>query len=122
MHYTYAFEKMSVWQQARQVAKLVYLKTKGFPKEELFGVTSQIRRASISICCNLAEGSARIGPKDQDRFYEIAFSSAIEVVNLLILSTDFEYLTEAEYNTLRTEMERLTYSINKLSSKKPTEG
>jgi four helix bundle protein len=98
------------------------LKTKSFPKEELFGVTSQIRRASISICCNLAEGSARISPKDQDRFYEIAFSSAIEVVNLLILCTDFEYLTEAEYNTFRAELERLTYSINKLSSKKPTEG
>ena len=64
MQYTYGFEKMSVWQQARQVTKLVYLKTKGFPKEELFGVTSQIRRASISICCNLAEGSARISPKD----------------------------------------------------------
>lgn len=119
MQYTYAFEKMSVWQQARQATKLIYLKTKSFPKEEMFGVTSQIRRASISICCNLAEGSARISPKDQDRFYEIAFSSAIEVVNLLILSTDFEYLTEAEYAIIRTEMERLTYSINKLSNKKP---
>mgnify|MGYP000083938494 CR=1 FL=1 len=119
MQYTYAFEKMSVWQQARQVTKLIYLKTKSFPKEELFGVTSQIRRASISICCNLAEGSARIGAKDQNRFYEIAFSSAIEVVNLLILCIDFEYLIESEYTVLRTEMERLTYSINKLSGKKP---
>ncbi len=101
------------------MAKLIYLKTKSFPKEELFGITSQVRRASISICCNLAEGSARISPKDQDRFYEIAFSSAIEVANLLILCTDFEYVTEVEYAGLRTELERLTYSINKLSGKKP---
>lgn len=119
MQYTYAFEKMNVWQQARQMAKLIYLKTKSFPKEELFGITSQIRRASISICCNLAEGSARISPKDQDRFYEIAFSSAIEVANLLILCTDFEFVTEVEYTGIRTELERLTYSINKLSGKKP---
>ncbi|MBK6996121.1 MAG: four helix bundle protein [Lewinellaceae bacterium] len=54
MQYTYSFEKMAVWQMARQVVKLIYLKTKSFPKEELFNATSQIRRASISISCNLS--------------------------------------------------------------------
>lgn len=63
MKHIYSFEKMTAWQQARQTAKQIYLKTKPFPKEETFGVTSQIRRAVISICCNLAEGSARIGAK-----------------------------------------------------------
>jgi len=119
MQYTYAFEKMTVWQMARQVVKLIYLKTKSFPKEELFGTTSQIRRAGISICCNLAEGSARISPTDQNRFYEIAFGSAVEVVNLLIICTDLEYLSEEDYMMLRTEMEKLTYHINHLSNKKP---
>jgi four helix bundle protein len=119
MQYTYAFEKMTVWQLARQVVKVIYLKTKSFPKEELFGVTSQIRRAGISICCNLAEGSARINPPDQNRFYEIAFSSAVEVVNLLILCNDLEYLSDEDYASVRTEMEKLTYQINNLSGKKP---
>jgi len=119
MRYTYAFEKMTVWQTARQVVKLIYLKTKSFPKEEAFGVTSQIRRAGISICCNLAEGSARINPPDQNRFYEIAFGSAVEVVNLLILCNDLEYLSDEDYALVRTEMEKLTYQINNLSGKKP---
>lgn len=119
MQYTYAFEKMTVWQMARQVVKLVYMKTKSFPKEEVFGATSQIRRAGISICCNLAEGSARINPPDQNRFYEIAFGSAIEVVNLLIICNDLEYLTDEDYASLRTELEKLTFHINKLSGKKP---
>ncbi len=119
MQYTYAFEKMAVWQMAKQVTKSIYLKTKSFPKEELFGITNQVRRASVSVCCNLAEGSARIGPADQSRFYEMAFGSAVEVINLLIVSNDLEYISESDYLQLRSEMERLTYSINHLSGKKP---
>lgn len=119
MQYTYAFEKMAVWQMARQVVKQVCLNTKSFPKEELFGITSQIRRAGTSICCNLAEGSARLGERDQNRFYEIAFGSAVEVVNLLIICNDLEYISDADYNSVRTEMEKLTYHLNHLSSKKP---
>jgi len=119
MQYTYAFEKMAVWQMAKQVTKLIYLKTKSFPKEEAFGMTSQIRRAGVSICCNLAEGSARIGTADQNRFYEMAFGSAVEVVNLLIVSQSLDYISDAEYVQLRTEMEKLTYHINNISGKKP---
>lgn len=119
MQYTYAFEKMAVWQLGRQVVKQIYLQTKSFPKEETFGVTSQIRRAGTSVCCNLAEGSARVGPVDQNRFYEIAFGSAVEVVNLLIIYNDLEYISNTGYALLRTDMERLTYSINNLSGKKP---
>lgn len=119
MQYTYGFEKMAVWQLARQTVKLIYLKTKNFPREEAFGITSQIRRAGVSVCCNLAEGSARISSTDQHRFYEIAFGSAVEVVNLLIICCDLEYLTDEDCSMIRTEMERLTWQINNLSGKKP---
>jgi len=119
MQYTYAFEKMAVWQLARQILKQIYLQTKSFPKEEVFGATGQIRRAGMSVCCNLAEGSARIGTNDQNRFYEIAFGSAVEVVNLLIICVDLEYVSNDDYAKLRTEMEKLTYGINSLSGKKP---
>jgi four helix bundle protein len=119
MQYTYGFEKMAVWQLARQTVKLIYLKTKNFPKEETFGITSQIRRAGVSICCNLAEGSARISSTDQHRFYEIAFGSAVEVVNLLIICCDLEYLSDGDYAMIRTDVERLTWQINNLSGKKP---
>ncbi len=79
---------------SRIFAKKLYQVTREFPKEELFGLTSQIRRATISVSCNLAEGSARMSVKEQQRFYEIAFSSAVEIVNLLILSNDFGYLSD----------------------------
>ena len=119
MSHVYSFEKMTAWQLARQMAKQIYLKSKPFPKEELFGITSQIRRAVISICCNLAEGSARLGTKSQNYFYQIAYGSAVEVINLLIICTDLEYLSEAEYNSLRDEIEKLTFHINKLASRGP---
>jgi four helix bundle protein len=95
-------------------AKKLYLKAKSFPKEELFGITSQIRRATISVSCNLAEGSTRKSPKDQSRFYEIAFGSSAEVINLLILCCGLEMLSENDYYDLRTDMEKITYQINKL--------
>ena len=119
MQYTYAFEKMAVWQVAKNAVKFIYVKTKSFPKEETFGITSQIRRAGVSICCNLAEGSARISSTDQSRFYEIAFGSAVEVLNLLIISKEMEYISTTDYLNLRSELERLTYQINQLSGKKP---
>jgi four helix bundle protein len=114
MKHTYSFEKMAVWQAARQAIKQIYLKTKNYPKEELFGITSQIRRAGISINCNLAEGSGRTTPKGQSYFYEIAYGSALEVINLLILSNDLEFLSDEDYESLRTEMEKITWQINKL--------
>ena len=113
-NYTYAFEKLGVWQLNRAFTKKLYINTKAFPKEELFGITSQIRRATISISCNLAEGSARKSPKDQKRFYEIAYSSAAEVVNLLVLCCDLEFLSDEIYQDLRNDLEKITWQINKL--------
>jgi four helix bundle protein len=118
MNYTYSFEKLSVWQMNRVFTKKLYRQTAAFPKEELFGITAQIRRASISISCNLAEGSARISSKEQFRFYEIAFGSGVEVVNLLILSNDLGYLSDDDYHLLRSEIEKITYQINKLAQQR----
>ena len=98
----------------RQFAIKLYKQTKSFPKEELFGITSQIRRATISISCNLAEGSARKSPKEQYRFYEIAFGSAAEVVNLMILCNDLEMITDSDYVVLRSDLEKITWHIYQL--------
>lgn len=88
----YSFEKLIVWQKARTLALFVYKITKVFPKDELFGMTSQMRRCSISISSNIAEGSGRQNPKDKARFTEIAYSSALELLNQLIISIDLEYI------------------------------
>lgn len=114
MAYSYGFEKLAVWQMSRQFAKNLYLHTKSFPKEEQFGITAQLRRAAVSIACNLAEGSARFSSRDKSRFYQIAYGSAVEVVNLLIISTDLELLPEDAHTSLRREIENLTYHINQL--------
>ena len=93
----FSFEKLIAWQKARELALEIYKITKLFPKDELFGITSQMRRCSVSVASNLAEGSGRNSMKDKARFTEIAYGSALELLNQLILSFDFEYIEEQKY-------------------------
>jgi four helix bundle protein len=88
----YAFEKLEVWQKSRVLVKEIYSVTKLYPKDEKFGLTSQLRRASVSISSNIAEGSTRLSIRDKSRFYEIAYGSLIEVLNQLIISVDLQFL------------------------------
>ena len=112
--YTYSFEKLLVWQNAKELTKHLYSITKSFPKEEKFGLTSQLRRASISIASNIAEGSSRKSKKDQAHFTVIAFSSAVEVLNQVIICFDLELITEADYEVLRMQIEKITNQLNAL--------
>ena len=84
--YVYSFEKLEVWVEAKELSKVIYTVTKDFPSDEKFGLTSQLRRASISICSNIAEGSARKTNKDKAHFTTMAFSSAVEVLNQVIIT------------------------------------
>ncbi|NGM63443.1 four helix bundle protein [Sphingobacterium sp. SGG-5] len=116
MHEFY-FEKLSVWQNARMLVKDMYMCTADFPNHEQFGVTSQLRRATMSIAANIAEGMSRAGDKDKLRFLNQAYSSAIEVINFLILSFDLAFLTEADYIKLRNQVEYITNQLQALSKK-----
>lgn len=111
------FEKLDVWQNSRLFIKEIYSITREFPSEEKFGITNQIRRASLSICANIAEGTSRNTEKDKARFINQAFSSAIEVINFLILSNDLDFLVEEEYFKLRTDLEKITNQLNSLYKK-----
>ncbi len=77
----FRFEKLSVWQKAVNLADSVYAVTRTFPDDERFGLTSQMRRASVSVSSNIAEGSGRSSDKDFAHFVEIAYSSLMEVVS-----------------------------------------
>ena len=90
------FEKLEVWQNSREFVKEIYSVTKSFPDDEKFGLTSQIRRASLSVSANIAEGMSRKTEKDKARFISISFGSAIEVVNFLILANDLSLINESE--------------------------
>jgi len=114
MMHIYAFEKLEVWQLGRELNKQVYRLSKNLPNEERFGVISQIRRASISVTCNLAEGSGRTRGKDQARFSEIAFSSLMEVLNLLITCVDLDYLVTSDVDTIRPLIENISRKISGL--------
>ena len=116
MH-TYSFEKLNVWQLSRNLVKNIYKSTKDFPSDERFGITQQIRRATISVSSNIAEGSSRKTGKEQARFTQIAYSSLYEVVNQLILSVDLEFLAEDKYLEIRNDIEELTNKLNSLYNK-----
>src|SRR5215207_3430172 len=78
----FRFEKLTVWQSSRRLAGEIYSVTKAFPKDELFGLTSQIRRAAVSVTANIAEGSGRNSDVDFAHFLELAYGSAMEVASL----------------------------------------
>ena len=104
------FRTLSVWQKSHDLTLFVYKETSSFPKEELFGLTSQIRRASSSIGANIAEGCGRGSDGDFSRFLQIAFGSANELDFHLILARDLLLIDSENYQLL---YERL-YEIKKM--------
>ena len=113
MH-AYTFEKLDVWQRGRELNKRIYQLSTQLPNDEKFGIVSQVRRASISVTCNLAEGSARTRGKEQARFSEIAYGSLMEVLNLLITSADLSYIHHSDVDNIRPLIEEISRKINAL--------
>ena len=112
--YTFSFEKLEVWQNARMFILDIYKLTDTFPPNELFGITSQIKRSSSSIATNIAEGTSRNTNKDKAHFLTISYSSAMETLNHLIISRDLNYLSETEYFETREKIEKICNQINSL--------
>lgn len=98
------YQKLAVWQKARNLVKEIYTLTKSYPKSELYGLTNQMRRSSISIPANLAEGCSRFSQADLCRFSQIALGSANELECLLILSKDLNFINETEFKQLNTKI------------------
>ena len=113
-NHQYSFEKLHVWQDARRLAKDIYLTTSQFPRSEIYGLTSQCNRAAVSTAANIAEGSSRQGPKDQAHFSEIAYGSVTELACLLILSKDFGLVAEEREQELRSSIQAVSAQLNAL--------
>jgi four helix bundle protein len=107
------FQDLIVWQKAHQFVLAIYTATKNFPPDEKFGLTSQIRRASVSIPANIAEGFSKKSKADKARFYNIAKSSLEEVRYYLILSRDLGYTENSNLFTQLEEISRLLHSYTK---------
>jgi four helix bundle protein len=98
-----SFRNLKVWEKAHQLTLGVYRLSRSFPRDEIYGLTSQMRRSSASIGANIAEGSCRKGDAEFGRFLHIAMGSASELEYHLLLANDLGMLTKADYQRLSTE-------------------
>jgi four helix bundle protein len=119
------FRNLKVWQKGHSLVLALYEATRSFPKEELFGLTSQIRRAGASIPANIAEGCGRMGNRELSRFLLIAMGSASELEYHLLLASDLKLLRQTQYSTLNKdaiELKRMLAAlIGKLRATSPTD-
>ncbi len=108
------FKELKVWQKCRRFTKELYSLTYSFPEDEKFGITNQIRRATISISNNIAEGAGRNSKKEFRQFLHIAYGSAVEVENMLILVSDLNFVKADEvtplYNDLM-EIQKMLFAL-----------
>lgn len=107
------FTDLIVWQKAHQLVLEIYQLSSDFPKNETFGLTSQIRRASVSIAANITEGYKKRGAKDKIRYFNISEGSLEEVKYYLILAKDLKYIKENYLIDLTTEVSKLLSSYSK---------
>ncbi|GAA4742693.1 four helix bundle protein [Flavisolibacter ginsenosidimutans] len=113
MEKTKTFEDLLVWQKAHEFVLLVYRMTENFPRREVYGLTSQFRRAAVSIAANIAEGYKKKDYKNKLNFLNIAHSSLEECRYYIILSKDLGYETDARLIELTNEVGRLLNAYSK---------
>ena len=115
------FRNVQAWQAANGLTLAVYGVTKLFPKDELYGLTSQIKRAAVSIPSNIAEGFGRRSVKEKDQFYSIAHGSLTEVENQILIAKGVGYITDAQYKELQdkvTVTHKLLYGLRRANREK----
>ena len=108
------FGELKVWQKAHDCAIEVYRHTRAFPSDERFGLTSQLRRAAVSVTSNIAEGCGRDSERDFSRFLSMAAGSASEVEYQLLLARDLGYLDDGNYGPLNEKVNEVKRMLNSL--------
>lgn len=111
------FKELQIWKRSRLFCSEIYAVTVNFPDSEKFGITNQLRRASVSIPSNIAEGSSRKSNKDFSRFLEITLGSAYEIETQLLIAYDLGFIEENELHKLSNELEEIIKMISKFKSK-----
>ncbi|MFY0631464.1 MAG: four helix bundle protein [Flavobacteriaceae bacterium] len=106
------FKKLKIWLKAMELCNDIFNITKGFPKTEIYSLTSQINRSVVSVPSNIAEGSSRSSDKDFKRYLEIALGSLYELQTQIVLSSYKEYISKKELETLENKAEELQKMIS----------
>lgn len=112
-----SFKDLIVWQKSIDLCHEVYRQTERFPGKEIYGITNQIRRASVSIPSNIAEGQSRGHKQEYIQFLRIAFGSGAELETQLIIAKRIKYLAEKDYNLLNDQLTEVMKMLNALISK-----
>ncbi len=107
-------KKLDVWKDSVELIKLIYKQTKNFPREKVYGISNQLRRASVSIASNIAEGCSRISVLEKKRFFEISRSSLVEVDTQLIICSELSYLSEEELRGFNEILNKLFAKLSNL--------
>ena len=113
----FRFEKFDVWHKAVDFAAKVYSATTGFPADERFGLTSQMRRAAVSISSNIAEGSSRSSDADFARFVEIAYGSLMETVSQAVIARKQKFLPDDQFQEVYNDAEEIGRMLSGLRAK-----
>lgn len=108
------FTQLTAWREGHTLVISIYKVTQEFPKEELFGLTNQIRRAVVSITSNIAEGFCRFSKKEKKQFYHTALGSLGEVQNQLLIARDIGYLTKDKFDELAEQTVLISKLLNGL--------
>ena len=111
---SYSYRDLTVWQKSMALVKLIYLETRLFPKEEIFGLTSQMRRAAVSIPCNIAEGQGRASKKEFKQFIAISRGSVLELQTQLQLAAELGFMSAEKTTVLIDRTEELLRMLNAL--------
>ncbi|MEK8179756.1 four helix bundle protein [Flavobacterium buctense] len=107
------YKELEIWKKSRLFCSQIYAITSKFPSDEKFGLTNQLRRASVSIPSNIAEGSSRSSNKDFSRFLEIAIGSAYEVETQLLIASDLGFVNTEELEIIANELNEIIKMISR---------
>ena len=105
-----SFTVLYAWQEGHKLVLMIYKTTENFPNKETFGLTNQMRRASVSVTSNIAEGFSRNTSKDKVQFYSMAHGSLTELQNQLIIARDIKYISKEEFSKIANQ----TVTVHKL--------
>lgn len=112
-----SFTDLIVWKESHKLVLMIYITTKKFPREEIFGITSQMRRAAVSITSNIAEGFARRSNKEKLQFYAVARGSLVELESQLLISRDVGFLNIKDFEAIYTQLQNSHQLINAFINK-----
>jgi four helix bundle protein len=120
--YLKSYKELIVWQKGIQLVIEIYLVTDKFPKTEVYGLTSQLRRAAVSIPSNIAEGYVRRSAKEYSHALAIAYGSAVELETQLIIAKKLKFATETDFQTIERLLDEVLRMLNKMTSQRKEAG